>query len=726
MDEFVTLASPEATTVGKRTIKDQDAFLVCDASGDVDVALAHECGFYLRNTRHLSRLALTLDGVRPLVLFSAASPDGAELVANLTNPDLPTGAGDGQPLDRNTIFIQRRLALEGPRLGQSLYLRNFAGRPVRMVLTLHLAADFADIFEVRGAVRPARGSTLTPVVGPGRLALAYRGLDGVHRSTHVAFAPAPESLEAAGPAAEARFPLTLEPGEIHVLELTVTPAEGEPAAAAAAAAPHLPYEGIRRRQHHEFECWRAGMAEIRSSHEGFNQLLARSIADLQLLTTMLPEGPYPAAGIPWYVCPFGRDGAITALELLWLDPRLAQGVLRFLAVRQATEDDPFLDAEPGKILHELRHGEMANLREIPFVPYYGSVDATPLFLMLLGAYVRRTGDLDLARALWPHARAALAWLDGPGDLDGDGLVEYRTRSPKGLTHQGWKDSRDAIFHADGSDAPQPIALVEVQGYVYAAKRAMADVALQLGEGRLAAELTQAAEALAERVERAFWWETAGTYVLALDGRKRPCQVVASNAGHLLWTGLPRPERAARVAARLMAPDCFSGWGIRTLADREVRYNPMAYHNGSVWPHDNALIGAGFKRYGQGGYLETLATALFEASMHFEGFRLPELFCGFHRVRGFGPTRYPVSCSPQAWAAAAPLELLRALLGLEVDAVAGVLSFTEPGLPPWLEWVEVRGLPVGPARADLRVRRGRAGASIEVLDKQGPLEILIRR
>ena len=268
--------------------------------------------------------------------------------------------------------------------------------------------------------------------------------------------------------------------------------------------------------------------------------------------------------------------------------------------------------------------------------------------------------------------------------------------------------------------------MEVQGYVYAAKLAMSDLARRLGDEGMGSRLAGEAAALAERVERGFWWDAGGTYALALDGRKRPCHVVASNAGHLLWSGLPRPDRAARVAGRLMSPECFSGWGVRTLADHETRYNPMSYHNGSVWPHDNALIGAGFKRYQQEGHLEALATALFEASLHFEGFRLPELFCGFHRVPGFGPTRYPVSCSPQAWAAAAPLELLRSLLGLEIDAPRGELRLDAPTLPAWLEWVEVRGLAVGAGRVDLRFRRGRTGASLEVLDKQGPLEVLIRR
>ncbi len=727
MDDFATLATPDAATAGVRTIKDQDAFVVCDSAGDIDIRRSHEFGFYLTGTRHLSRLALGLDGVRPVVLFSGISADGSELIVNLTNPDLPASDGDGNaPLPRERLFVQRRLTVEGSRLAHSVYVRNFAGRPVRLVLALRFEADFADIFEVRGFVRKARGERLEPAAGPGRLALAYRGLDDIVRSTHVVFAPAPESLAVAGQTVEARFPLSLGPNDVEVLELTVVAAEGRSAEAAAPSAHHLSYEGVRARRRRQVDEWRAGLPEIRSSHEGFNRLLARSLADLRLLTTIYPEGPYPTAGIPWYVCPFGRDGSITALEVLWLDPRLAAGVLRFQAVHQATADDPFVDAEPGKILHEFRCGEMANLREIPFIPYYGSVDSTPLFLVLLGAYVRRTGDVDLARALWPAAMAALGWIDEHGDLDGDGFIEYRRRSPRGLTHQGWKDSRDPIFHTGGGDAEPPIALVEVQGYVYAARRAMADLAARLGEASLAARLTADANRLAERVERAFWWEAEGTYALALDGAKRPCHVVASNAGHLLYCGLPRPERAARVATRLLATESFSGWGIRTLADREARYNPMSYHNGSVWPHDNALIGAGLKRYGQTGHLETLATALFEASLFFEERRLPELFCGFHRVPDFGPTRYPVSCSPQAWAAAAPLELLRALLGLDIDALGRSLGLDAPSLPPWLDWVEVTGLAVGSARVDLRFRRERTGASLELLDKRGDLELHVKR
>ncbi len=728
MDQFVTLAVPDASSTGTRTIKDQDAFVVCDSTGDVDARLSHEFGFYLAGTRHLSGLALGLDGVRPVVLFSGASTDGSELVVNLTNPDLPPRGDDGggAPLARERIFVQRRLILEGSRLAHSLYVRNFAGRPVRLLLALRFEADFADIFEVRGFVRSKRGERLEPATGPGRLALAYRGLDEVMRSTHVTFAPAPESLAVSGATVEARFPISLGPNDVEVLELTVVPAEGLTAEESAAAAHHLPYEGVRARRRRQVDEWQAALPEIRSSHEAFNRLLARSLADLRLLTTICPEGPYPAAGIPWYVCPFGRDGSITALEALWLDPRLAVGVLRFQAAHQATEDDPFVDAEPGKILHELRRGEMANLREIPFIPYYGSVDSTPLFLMLLGAYVRRTGDLDVARALWPAARAALEWIDRYGDLDGDGLVEYRSRSTRGLTQQGWKDSRDPIFHADGRDAEPPIALVEVQGYVHAAKREMAEVAARLGEAELGARLASEAAEMADRVERAFWWEAEGTYALALDGAKRPCHVVASNPGHLLYCGLPQADRAARVASQLLSPESFSGWGIRTLADREARYNPMSYHNGSVWPHDNALAGAGLKRYGQSGHLETLATALFEASLFFDGFRLPELFCGFHRVPGFGPTRYPVSCSPQAWAAAAPLELLRALLGLDIDALYHSVVLESPSLPPWLDWVEVTGLHVGAARVDLRFRQGRTGASVEVLDKSGEVGLLVRR
>ena len=419
-------------------------------------------------------------------------------------------------------------------------------------------------------------------------------------------------------------------------------------------------------------------ASIETSNDIFNEVLCRSVADLYMLMTDKPQGAIPYAGIPWYSTPFGRDAIITAIEMLWMDPSVATGVLRFLAATQAKEIKKDAEAEPGKIVHEIRSGEMARLGEVPFAFYYGSVDSTPLFVILAGLYFERTHDLALVSELWPNIEAALNWIDTYGDKDRDGFVEYQG-GETGLTNQGWKDSADSIFHADGSDPVGPIALCEVQGYVYAAKRLGAKIAAANGLAKRAAELEREAETLRLRFEEAFWCDDIGTYALALDGRKRPCRVRSSNAGQLLFTGIVSKERAAAVAEQLLGPNFFTGWGIRTIASSEARYNPMSYHNGSVWPHDNALIGLGFARYGLRHEAQRLLAGLYNTSRYMDLRRPPELFCGFRRTPGKGPTLYPVACSPQAWASAAPLALLQACLGLEFDSPRGADLFSPPGV-----------------------------------------------
>src|SRR5262249_49244326 len=365
---------------------------------------------------------------------------------------------------------------------------------------------------------------------------------------------------------------------------------------------------------------------IYTTNEQFNDWVNRSGADLRMMITATPFGMYPYAGVPWFSTVFGRDGILTALEYLWVDPTLARGVLGYLAANQAKDILPAQDAEPGKILHETRNSEMALLGEVPFHRYYGSVDSTPLFVMLAAAYFERTADLDFIRSIWPNIALALDWIDRHGDPDRDGFVEYHRRSPKGLVQQGWKDSQDSIFHSDGALADGPIALCEVQGYCYAAKLGAAGIAAALGEHTRAVGLRRAAENLRVRFEGAFWCEEISTYAIALDGEKRQCQVRSSNAGQCLYTGIASRERAERTAHTLFGSDGYSGWGIRTIATSEIRYNPMAYHNGSIWPHDNALIAMGLARYGFKDLAAKVLTGLLDASIFINLHRIPELFC----------------------------------------------------------------------------------------------------
>ena len=698
-----------------RTLKHGHTFAVFNARGDILAAIGGADGVYHRDTRYLSCLELRLNDAPLLLLSSNVQEDNVVLTVDLSNPDL--GAEHRSVLRGERIHLNRRKHIWQNSCYERLLVHNFDVIAHRLSLTIDFAADFADLFEVRGQKRERRGRLSVRRRSDKSVALGCSGLDGVERVTTLIFEPAPTRLDNA----RATFELALGPGEAMRAVLQIACEEG-------AADPDPArgfYSGLRSARR-AMRTSSARAVALESSNSLFNEMARRSVADLYMLVTDTEHGPYPFAGIPWFSTVFGRDGIITALFALWIDPTIAKGVLSFLAAHQATETDPVHDAEPGKILHEMRDGEMAALGEVPFSRYYGSVDATPLFVMLAGEYFARTGDLATVRALWPNIEAALRWCDTYGDADGDGFVEYYRQNADGLINQGWKDSYDAIFHADGRLAEGPIALCEVQGYVFAAKRHAAKLAAALGHNVRASRLAHEAEVLREKFENAFWCEELSTYALALDGAKQPCRVVASNAGHALLTGIAAPDRARHLADTLLGMSCFSGWGVRTVAVSAARYNPMSYHNGSVWPHDNALIALGLARYGFKSDALKIFRGLFDAAGYMELRRLPELFCGFQWRKLNAPTLYPVACIPQAWAAASVFALVQASLGLSFADGADEIRFDRPVLPRFLDELHLRGLQVRGGSADLVLRRHEGDVELNITRRDGRVPIVVSR
>jgi glycogen debranching enzyme len=704
------ISATQAATRPRCSLKHNDTFLVLDGHGDIGASADAADGLFHCDTRFLSRLELRVNDTPPLLLGFNLRDDNASLTVDLTNPDVII---DQQvALEKDTLHVLRTIFLWRDTMYQRIGLRNYGAKPMDVWLTILFANDFADLFEVRGARRPRRGTQTSQQRGNDQVLLNYHGLDGKLRRTTLTFDPAPNHL-ATG---------------IATYELRVLPGETQPIFVAAGCneVEHrpAPFRRALTAARRELRKATLGRASAETSNDVFNEILCRSAADLGMLMTETPQGRYPYAGIPWFSTTFGRDGLITAMQMLWWSPDVAKGVLHRLAAYQAKTVDPAADAEPGKILHEMRGGEMAALHEVPFGLYYGSVDSTPLFVMLAGLYLERTGDVSTIQALWPSIEAALNWIAGPGDPDGDGFLEYMRATEQGLANQGWKDSNDAIFHADGRLAEGEIALAEVQGYVYAAKQMAALCARHIGRYDQAKKLEDEAAAFAAKFETAFWCPEIGMYALALDGAKQQCAVRASNAGQLLFTGIADPERAKLVGGELLRPHFFSGWGVRTVASGEARFNPMSYHNGSIWPHDNALIALGLARYGMKQSVDTLFAGLFSAATYMEHRRLPELFCGFPRQKGHGPTLYPVACSPQAWASATPFTLLEASLGLEFDPFANEIRLRNPRLPAFLDEITLRNLQLGSSCVDLRVRRHNGNVSLDALRVEGGVRVSI--
>ncbi|KRB84850.1 amylo-alpha-1,6-glucosidase [Noviherbaspirillum sp. Root189] len=711
-EQWYILATSSSPDERRRVLKENDTFAMFDRFGDIQPIGVSEEGIYRGDTCFLSQQELLIEGVRPLFLNSTVRDDNGLLTVELMNPDLHPEGKNSVP--KGTLHVFRAKLLWNDVCQEHIRVANFGLDPVEITLSIEFGASYADIFEVRGFRRNRRGDTLAPKSTDRELLLGYRGLDGTVRKTRINFDPPPQKLSSS----RADYKLHLLPKEETHLYFSIGCEVGNEMTPAP-----VDYFSAFTKNNEAMAERLTNHCRISTSNDRFNQWLDRSTADLVMLTTVMKDGTYPYAGLPWYSTTFGRDGILTAYEYLWLDPGMARGVLTFLASTQAAEFDPARDAEPGKILHEARNGELAELNEIPFGRYYGSVDATPLFVGLAGAYYERTGDLEFIRGIWDNILRALHWIDNYGDRDGDGFVEYARYTEAGLAQQGWKDSQDSVFHRDGRFAEAPIALCEVQGYVYDARLQAARLAGLLGDDALKQDQERAAQALKKHFNDAFWCEEINMYALALDGKKQQCAVPSSNAGHALWSGIATPERAARVAAQLVSEKFFCGWGVRTIPTGEARYNPMAYHNGSVWPHDNAIIASGMARYGLTGNAMQVFAGLWDTIQYMDQYRMPELFCGFSKRPDEGPTLYPVACSPQAWAAASVFYLLQACLGLSFDSAKSEIRFRHPKLPPFLESATIDRLAVGDAVVDLQLQRYTNNVGINIMRRSGNVEVV---
>ncbi len=689
-------------------IRERSSYLVADRQGNVSAGNTQGHGVYHADTRHLSVYNFSLDGAAPVVLLSTAEL-GYAMEQVMTNPTIVTP--EGRRIARGSTEISRQRVVSD-MIEEHLRITNFNPFPITLALLYEFDADFADIFDVRGYQRESSGTLHPPEVGPHTIRYAYTGIDGRERSTKIDFDRTPARIDSRS----ALFGVSLQRRETVTLRVAIS---------VNAHNRRSPKVGRLDAVAQHYRQWIDGCTQIFTDNEFFNRVMYRSLHDIRMLLSESEDGEsFLSAGTPWFDALFGRDSCIVSTQMLAYRPEIARNTLRLLAKSQGKEIDHVRDEEPGKILHELRFDELSRVGELPYSPYYGSIDSTPLFLMLVAEYYQWTADLRLVRELLPVISAAFDWMELFGETRSDGYLDYEKRSAKGLVNQGWKDSWDAVVHLNGTLAQPPIALAEVQGYAYAARTRLAPVLEKLGETKLAARLRRDAKRSRERFNQQFWLPGPRFYAMALDGARRPVESASTNPGHCLWTGLIDPERASDVVTRLLAADMFSGWGLRTLTAGSPRYNPLGYHLGTVWPHDNSVAAMGFKMYGFEDELNEVATALFDASTSFPYFRLPELFGGETRSAHNAPVPYPVACRPQAWAAGAFPLMTQAILGLRPSAPEQRLSIVSPNLPYWLNSVQVRGLRVGNGTVTLHYRREGKDTRVEVLDATGGIDVVI--
>lgn len=697
----------EPRKVNNLTLIDGKTFLSTTVSGDIMPPGAPDVGFFHDDTRFLSRLELRVDGYRTVVLSSSTEQTFAAQI------ELTTGKGttrETYEIPENTVHIRREQLLSSETLFDNFSFENFNFQELELNLELAYEADFMDVFQVRGVARDKLGHYFLPIVRHDSIVFHYCGLDGIARETSIHLSPPPDLVDGT----TARWKLRLPPFKRFQLQTTIVPqVEGK---RSRSTKPDFALQLRLRRE--AIADWASHSTSFSAGNSVFGEMVETCKADFHALQIPEAKERVIAAGIPWFATMFGRDSIIAAYQSLMLNPRLAAETLRVLASLQGKEKNDWRDEEPGKILHEYREGEMTRAGEMPFGPYYGSVDATPLWLILLSETFNWTADEQLVKDLFPNAYRALEWIDSYGDLDGDGFVEYQRRSPKGLANQGWKDSWDAIMHHDGEVAKSPIALCEVQGYVYEAKYRMASLMRSFGDIKTADRLKKDCGEMARRFEKAFWMPKLSFYAMALDREKRQTQVISSNPGHLLFTRMLPQDRAKAVTQRFMGEDMFSGWGWRTMSRDERVFNPLSYHRGSVWPHDNSLIAHGMALYEFREPANQLFTALYQAALNFRDYRLPELFCGIERREHDEPVQYPVSCSPQAWASGSIFLILMSVLGIRPSAQRRELNIVNPSLPEFLEHLSIRNMRVGGSRVGLDFSRRGDRTFCNVVDIEG--------
>lgn len=693
-----------------RVIKENDLFLMTDKSGDIPDNDQSGLGLYTRDTRFLSRMEIRINNQRPILLSSAADENYISTI-RLTNPHMEE---DGKLiLWRESVEIERTRFIYEGALYETFKLTSYYPKAIQFDFSVLLDADFIDMFVIRGFQHGKLGNKTGERSASGERVISYLGADELLRETKVKWDTQESRISETD---EVHFDVELKHQESVEIAFFIAPMidGNEPLQ-------HEPKEAMNKLRA-SYASWNASSTSISSDMPLFNKLYHRGVQDLRVLLTDLGYGQFPVAGLPWYSVPFGRDSLIAALQMLSLNPQIAKGTLLTMAAYQGQKEDEWRDEQPGKVMHEIRYGELAATNQVPFTPYYGTIDATPLFLLLTAEYYHWTGDLDFVSSLMPHLNAALNWIKEYGDYDKDSFVEYYQKSSKGIANQGWKDSADSVIHSNGDYAEAPIALVEVQGYVYQALTRLAPIFKSLGHEEQAEVMEKDAAQLRTRFEEDFWMDDEQFYAIALDKDKKRVDSVTSNAGHILMSGIASPERAKAVAARLVAPDLFGGYGIRTMSTAATGYNPMSYHDGSVWPHDNSLCLLGLSQSGFTEEAITVMQGLLNAADQFEYYRLPELYCGYSDQLG-APVPYPVACSPQAWAAGTPLTFVQALLGLQPNALTRQITI-KPALLNGMNDLKVEQLQIGNGTLSLRVSRVDNEPKLEILSNQTGYELVI--